>query len=227
VIRANLVPLVLVLLGILAPTARAQYPDLNPKLQKGKIAIGSAMVFPPEIEFTKLGMKGPEGMTPEADKLAETLYSALSQELSLRGVKLLLNPGEPKSDVEKYALANLQAKFDTVHLQLGLRPGGVERGRYSLGDGVSTFVPAKGADGLVFLRGKAIQATPAKAAISGYRGWPHFSADVTFIDAKTGEVLAWAPLHRWGDMTKDQDARLAQTIRSSLRDIPLPVKAPK
>jgi hypothetical protein len=220
-------PFAAMVFGILAPAAHAQYPDLNPKLKSGQAAIGNALVLPPEIEFTRLGMKGAEGKISEADKVAEVLRSVLSQELAARGVKLIPGPGEPKNDDEKYALADLQARFDNVDVQLRKRPGGVERNRYSLGDGVSAFSPAKGADALVFVRGKATESTAARAAIFTFMGLPRFSANVTFVDAKTGEVLAWAPLHRWGYLADDLQDHLAQTIRNSLRDIPLPVKAPK
>lgn len=225
--RWSPLPLAITLLGVCAPGARAQYPELNPNVETGRVAIATALVLPPGISFSKLGLRGTESQTPEADKLSETLSSLVSQELTLRGVRLLLSAAEPRSDAEKYALADLQARFDNVHMLVHRRPRAIERGRYSLGDGVSAFAPAKGADALVFVRGQASETTPGRTALSAFTAWQHLSADITFVNAKTGEVLAWAPLHRFGDMTQARDARLAQTIRNSLRDIPLPLKAPK
>jgi len=49
---------------------------------------------------------------------------------------------------EKYAIANLQAKYDNIHVQLAKKPKRIDNGQLSLGDSVAAFEPARGADAL-------------------------------------------------------------------------------
>jgi hypothetical protein len=196
---------------------------VNSKLKKQQVAIHKVFLLPPLLQFNRLGMKGAEGMTPESDRLAATVSSVLTSEFTQRGVEVLSNPA-PAEDAGN-AIAGLQAKYDNVSVQLRRKPYGVDDGRYTLGDGVAVFTPAKGADAIVAVRGAALQATEAKsiAIIVGMGAVSSFRGDIAFIDAHTGEILAWTQFGKMGDMSQNPADRLVATMRNALRLIPLPL----
>jgi hypothetical protein len=201
---------------------------LNPKLTAGQTPIRKVIVLPPEIQFNRLGMKGLEGMSAESDQLAATLYSVLVNELTARGVEVFPNPMLTATTSEaKYRVADLQAKYDNIRVQLRKKPSRIEDGRLSMGDGVAAFEPANGTDAIVLVRGSGTQVTPAKTAavVIGFGAIPSFQGDIVFVDARTGVVLAWAPLSRLGDVTKQTSDRLERSTREALRRIPLPIPA--
>jgi hypothetical protein len=170
-------------------------------------------------------MKGAEGMPAEADQLAAGLYSALAKELAARGVEVLPNPiTAATTDEARYAVADLQAKYDNVRAQLRKKPIRVDQGHLTLGDGVAAFKPGSGADAFVMVRGFAVKATSARQAalLIGFGAASGFAGDIAFVDARTGDVLAWTRITRNADVSQDADQRLARSARDALRDIPFP-----
>jgi len=106
----------------------------------------------------------------------------------------------------------------------------VARGGFTLGDRVAKFEPGAAADVLVFLRGSGQVATVARTVIAlATLRFPEteFRGEVTFVDAKTGEVLMFARFTRFRDMTTKTDERFTQTLRQALHDVPLPLPPPK
>lgn len=203
-----------------APGALAQYVHINAKLKAGQIAIRRVVVLPAEIVLNASGAAGGLAAIPESDKLAESLYTAVGGELRRRGVELVPNPMiEPGGDAVKYAVADLQSRYDNVTVQLRRRPGQVKKGEFTLGDRVARFGPGASADALVFLRGTG-QFAKAGGALTDIAG--QFSGELAFVDSKTGEVLVYITFYRWRNMSRKTDARFEATLRAALHDVPLP-----
>jgi len=218
-------------LGLLgAPFAYGLWPHIQPKLKNGQVAIRTAIVLPARIELVKVGVHGAESMPEASEKLSATLYRLVSAELAARGVQLLPNPADPAPpDAVKYAIADLQAKYDNVGVQLRKNLDAIEKGKYSLGDRVATFEPARKADVIVFIRArgknlsKAIWATgPLFATVSGA-----FQADIGLVDSHSGEVLAFLRTVLFKNPTAKTEDRFQPLIREAFREVPFPTPAAK
>jgi hypothetical protein len=84
-----------------------------------------AVVLPAVVDYHTVSLTGVKGGTEKIDPIANSLYAAVSKskELSLRGVEVFPNPLETaKTDAERYAIADLQARYDSVRLQLRKKP---------------------------------------------------------------------------------------------------------
>jgi hypothetical protein len=209
--------------SISARYARAEWPRINAKLTAKQVRIHKAVVLPAQVDYRKIGLKGVEGGAGESDRIASSLYSVVSRELSLRGVEVLPNPLETaKADTERYAIADLQARYDTVGVQIRKKPQWVEHGQITLDDRVARFAPGFGSDALVFIRGHGQKRAPFGSLNTG-----SFSAEVALVDARTGEVLAFIRFGILRDVTKKTDPRLTQALREALHDVPLPAPPPK
>jgi hypothetical protein len=203
-----------------------EWPCINGRLASKRIVLRKALVLPAQITFAKVSAKGSEGGISEGDQIARSFYDAVIAELAQRGVEVLPDPlTTAKDDAARYAVADLQARFDNVALQVRRKPIHVEKGEFTLGDRVAKFEPGAAADVLVFLRGTGQTLTPARMAIAVAtgNGATQFRGDVTLVDAKTGEVLAFLRFNRSRDMTQKTGERFAQNMRRALHDVPLPM----
>src|ERR1700759_1340357 len=111
---------------------------INGKMKAEHRQIRHVCILPPAISLTRSGLKSNDGLPDEAAHVGEAVSAAFAEELKLRGVTVIANPGAG-TDADKYALADLQRKYDTISVKLLRKPHGVEKGRYSLGDAVSTW----------------------------------------------------------------------------------------
>ena len=179
-----------------ARDARSEWPRVNKKLEAKSVIIRKAVLLPALVAFRKVGVRGTEGGLPQGEQLGESFYSAVSRELVLRGIEVLPNPLErAKDDAARYAIADLQARYDNIRVQMRKKPGGVEKGQVTLDDRVAKFEPGAAADILVFIRGTGTALTPGRKAV-GFAAWnwvgfgmlSQFHGEVTFVDSKTGEV---------------------------------------
>jgi hypothetical protein len=203
--------------------ARAEWPHINSKLRSGQGAIHKVVILPAQVDYKKIRFEGAEPRTEESDRIAGSLYSAVSKELSLRGVEVLPNPLEAaRTDAERYVIADLETRYDTVGVQIRKRPGLVEQGQATLDDRVATFAPGAGSDTLVFIRGNGADRLPPVPV-----GRVPFRAEVAFVDSKTGEVLALVRFSSLTDVANKTDGRLASGFREALHDLPLPAPPPK
>jgi hypothetical protein len=198
---------------------------LHPKLLKQQTVIHKVVILPPLLSFVEVGMKGVDSMTPESEQLTEKLSSILESELTARGVE---SSRAPAGDEQKFAIADLQAKFDSVRVQVLRKPNRVDQGRITLGDGISAFAPAKGVDAIAMVRGTAVKATRAKqvAVALGMGALSGFQGEIALIDARTGELLAWTRVMRSGDVSRKSRESVADSVRNALHDVPLPIPMP-
>jgi len=211
------------LCSISAREARAEWPRINPKLKSKQVTIRKVVILPAQVSYKKVSFKGVEGGTEESDQIASTLYSVVIKELAARGVEVFSNPLESaKTDTERYAIADLQTRYDTVGAQMRKNPGWVEHERITLDDRVAKFAPGAGSDALVFVRGDGANRVP----MGSLRMMP-FRAEVTFVDAKTGDVLALVRFGISRDVAKKTAERLMHGLREAMHDVPLPTPPAK
>jgi hypothetical protein len=221
--------LLVLAVGVAAwPTAAAaQMPHLNARLKAGKAPTARAIVLPAHVSFLRLGVKGAEGMEQEAAALSDRFHKAVCAELSARGVTVLpVAADQANDDTARYRIADLQSKFDHLRTPLRRRPGRVARGYYTMTDAVAAFQPGQ-ADVLVFIRGEGYVQTKGNKALGAavlnpFLAFSRFRGEVTFVDAMSGEVLAFLRMGIWKNLASDPDSRLQDLVHRTLRPLPLP-----
>lgn len=223
--KLNINPTLCVFLLAASPNGLRAAEYVNAKFTPKEHAIRKVLLLPAQIQLTKSGMKGSEGMAKESEEMAGQIMAVVIKHLEARKVTVLANPFTEealKSNEEmRSAVMKVQAKYDTVSAQLHSKPKEVRAGRYTLGDEVSTLGPAAEADAIVFIRGNGTVLTGGKrlfgALVTGA------SADtihtyVTFADAKSGEVLAIVNILKAGDL--ESRKLMSKTLTKSFKKIP-------
>jgi hypothetical protein len=171
---------------------------LHPKLKGKEITIRNVVVLPPIVKMTKQGVKGAEGMAKEEEEAAGTIASGVSAALTDSGltVETPFTEEALKDNNElKYAVADVQRKFDEIAPQLYRKPKDIQKGRFSLGDMVAVLNSKGTADALVFIRSDGQKQTKGKAFMTGglvgmaTAGKATFISRVVLVDAKNGDVL--------------------------------------
>jgi hypothetical protein len=204
--------------------AQFRWPRLHPRLKKGEVEIHRAIVLPPVVSYGRLTNKGGEGMEAEADAIASRIQEALGTELESRGVSVV--PAAAGDEAAKYRIADLQNQFDHVRRPITNRPDRVEYGKFTMGDRVAAFEPGK-ADVLVFVRGTGY--VPSKGSkmlgavlLSPGRVFASFEYDLTLVDARSGDVLAFLRGGKMRDLSSRSVEQIAEMLRGTLKHVPLP-----
>jgi hypothetical protein len=207
---------------LMALPLRAEWPVISPDLKMGRVTLRKVLILPAQIDYKVIGFKGVKERTEEeGERVAGKLYEAVSAELSARGVVILPNLREgAKTDSERYAIADLQARYDAFGYQLRKKPGMIQRGKLTLDDRVAGFEPGQDSDALVFLRGYGHVGEPMGSGIVSAVG---LHITVAFVGSKTGEVLGLVRFSP-GFAHPDSKARLAGDFREALHDLPLPLR---
>ena len=173
-------------------------PYLHPKLKAKEVNIQKVVVLPSIVTMTKQGVRGAEGMSKEEDEAANGLDSRVSADLTSSGlaVEAPFTEGALKGNDElKYALADVQKKFDELAPKLYKKPKDVRKGRFSLGDMVAVLNSKGNADALVIIRSQGVKVTKGKGMLTGglvglaASKNATFTTDVVLVDAKNGDVL--------------------------------------
>ncbi len=216
---------VVVLLASAAGWAQFEHPDLK----SGKAVVKSAMILPPNVKIVKSGVKGNEELTEESrmieNALPSLITSVLQEHQCAVNDKVLAADAMEKDPDLKYAVADLQKRFDEMFPQLEKKPKDVRKGRFTMGDEVAKLNPGGSIDALVFVRGYGQVNTGGKVFLSAMAGVSAYNASVyhiVVVDARSGAVLyygvAWA-----GNPAKNPD-NSKKSIRKSFKDFPGEVK---
>jgi len=193
------------LLAVLPRTLAAQYE--HPDLKSGKKAIASVVILPPEASLVKSGMKGAEPLVAEAQTLESGLISVVGETFSGKGCNLMQD-ATSAADLDqnpdlKYALSDLQTRYDKLQVLLKKKPKDVRNGRFSLGDEVANFSPGAAADALVFVRAKGVVPTTGLKTFVIITGmgvpYSRVDLDISVVDAQTGNVLYFAKPDSFGN----------------------------
>ena len=161
----------------LLPAASGQV--LNARLKSGQATISAVCVMPVEATWTKVIVMTREPKSEEADQWSQQLWPIVREAILKAGAQ---DTSEAIAENTRQVILQLQQKFDAMTKVEGWHAGGIKRGRFSLGDEVALAPCAAHADALLFVRGTVtVPAVPRFA---------HASLQLTFVDARSGEVLA-------------------------------------
>lgn len=216
---------ILLLAAVAGSAGAAVY--VNPKFTPKERPVRKVLLLPAQVQLTKSGMKGAEGMAKESEELAQQITALIVKQLEARKVTVLPNPFTEealKQNEELQAtLTRVQNKYDTLSAQLQAKPKEVRKGRYSLGDEVATLRPAADADAIVFIRGAGTVLTGGKKAFGILVAGPKANTIRTFVsvvDSKSGDVLAIVNFIRAGSFQDKTDKVMGKTLANSFKKIP-------
>jgi hypothetical protein len=182
------------LLAFLSASVWAQFE--HPDLKSGKAVVKTLVILPPNVIFKKNGVKSVEEL-PEVSRdlenaLPPLITGALNQKHYEVNDKAFSSDALEKDSDLKYAVADLQKRFDEVLPQMQRKPKDVRKGRFTLGDEVAKLNPGGTADAMIFVRGFGQTVTGGKAFLSAmahsytYSGIFYY---IAVVDAHTGNVL--------------------------------------
>lgn len=191
--------LLAVVLLLFAATAQgAESVFLHPKLKAKEVNVKALVVLPSMVTMTKQGVKGSEGMAKEEDATTDQLTSAVTADLKESGLSAeapFTEAALNSNNELKYAVADVQKKFDEIAPQLYRKPKDVKKGRFTLGDMVAVLNSKGNTDALVIIRSAGVKITKGKGMLTGGLVGLAASKNATFtthvvlVDAKTGDVL--------------------------------------
>jgi hypothetical protein len=200
------------LLSFLPTRLAAQYE--HPDLKSGKKIIRNILVLPPSASLVKSGMKGNEPLVAESQALESGLSSVVRESLSGKGCNIVQDAFSPAALDQnpdlKYALSDLQTRYDKLQVLLKKKPKDVRAGRFSLGDEVANFSPGATADALVFIRANGWVVTTGKKTFVALTGigamYNHVALDISVVDAQSGAILYFAKPGSGGNFVGNPDS---------------------
>lgn len=191
---------------------------LNPKLAAGEIQIRKVCVMPVEAVMTKSGMKGAEGMARESETWAIQLGDVVTNHLKQSGAEITWGPSDAQKADEgvKQTVNEVANKYDTVATQFHKKAGDLKKSRFTLGDEVALLPCSAVADSLLFVHGQATVLTGGKKAFGTLVAGPSSSSAsvrTTFVDSKSGEILAYTMVFAAGDkFHKDPEGQYGKKL---------------
>ena len=226
----TLTPLALLFIMI-TPAAFAGHRNenlyyVNPKLASGSDAIHSVCVVPGEMQLTKVGMKGKEGMAKESEDWANALQNIVETHLKAAQVEVVssnISPDQLDANPDAQQLVlQVQKSYDSVATQLEKHPKDIKKDRFTLGDEVAILPCSAKSDALVFFHAEGELLTSGKKAFSLLVATNAEEANLrlSFVDAKTGEVLALIRIQREGNrFEKNPEKAYGKALDRELKKI--------
>lgn len=182
------------LLAFLSTSVWAQFE--HPDLKSGKAVVKNVVILPPNVKIVKNGVKAVEELTEESRAIENALPPLIIEALNKRHCeandKAFSGEALEKDSDLKYAVADLQKKFDEMLPQLQRKGKDVRKGRFTMGDDVAKLNPGGTADALVFVRGFGQEVTGGKAFLTAMAHTYAASGAIYYIavvDAHNGAVL--------------------------------------
>lgn len=206
-----------------AAPVKAQY--LNQNLVDKKVTIRSAVILPAKVEIVKESAKGAEMMVAESADISGNAMTAVGQTLQGKKINVVPNSFDAATmdDTRKYTLADIQSRYDALLPKLLKKSKDIKKARFTLGDEVMLLNVHKDADVLVFIRGEGRIFTKGKTAFSIVNifsfDFPLAQITIGFVDARSGEVLAFTKPITTGGALKDKKS-LDKMIEKSLKKLP-------
>jgi hypothetical protein len=202
--------------------ARAQFA--HPDLKSGKIVVRKVLIVPVRASVTKSGMKGDEPLIAESRMVEAALPAIIAEAMQEKGCTVLDNAFAPdaleKNQDLKFAVADIQDRFDALRNHLREKPKDVRNGRFTMGDEVANFNPGAAADALVFVRAYGVVNTGGKkvlGAIAGVNEADYIVVDIAIVDSQSGAVLyyGWSAT---GGGYLEQPERMKKPIEASFKE---------
>jgi hypothetical protein len=205
-----------------ASLARAQFA--NPDFKSGKVVVHKVLILPPHVNVTKSGMKGNESLIPESRTIEGALPGIIAEAMQAKGCSVLDNLFAPealeKNQDLKFAVADIQDRFDALHKHISEKPKDVRKGRFTMGDEVANFNPGAAADALVFVRASGVVNTGGKkvlGAIAGVNEADYILVDIAIVDSQSGAVLYYGYSATGGNYVEHPE-RMKKPIEVSFRE---------
>src|SRR5216684_1348796 len=145
--------------------AFAQY--LHPKISSKQTTVRHIVVLPAKVDIVRDSMKGPEGMGAESEQLSARVTELITGVLAAKHITALTTPVSLPSEndaQQKYTIADIQSRYDDLLSKITKKKKDVKNGRFSMGDEVQNLNLSKGADAIVFIRGRGQKLTSGKKA---------------------------------------------------------------
>jgi hypothetical protein len=223
-IRAVVVIAAVVFAAAVIPlSARAQF--LHPKVSKKETTIRNIVILPAKVNVVRDSMKGPEGMAAESEELSARVEKILAEVLANKKkvntlALMAASAGEAETQT-KYAVADIQTKFDDLLPKVMKKRSDVKKGRFTMGDEVLNLNLDKTADAIVFIRGEGKKLTGGKTAFNLLVGGmpAYLRLQIGVIDARNGEVLVYTDPIFAGDPTTAVD-RLRSALEKGFKKLP-------
>lgn len=199
---------------------------VNPRLASGANAIHSVCLVPGEIQLTKAGMKGKEGMGKESENWANALQGIVDAHLKAAEVEVVSSAISPEQldanpDAQQLVL-QVQKKYESVAAQLEGHPKDIKKDRFSLGDEVAIVPCSAKSDALVFFHAEGELLTGGKKAFSLLVPTNPEEANlrICFVDSRTGDVMALIRIQREGDrFEKNPEKAYGKALDRELKKI--------
>ena len=206
----------------------------NPKLDSGEATIARACIMPAAAQLQRVGMKGHEGMAEESDTWSTQLQGIVENHLKEVGVTIT-SSGMSSAELEKndqlrQTVLQVQQKYDSVATQMDRKNKDVKKSRYTLGDEVTLLPCSANSDALVFIHGEGNVLTGGKKAFGTLVGGASRSSAslrVTFVDAKSGDVLAYTVFVNDGKFEGDSEAAYGKAISKEFTKVGIGPRPPK
>jgi TonB family protein len=195
-------------------------------LKSGKKRIRLIVLAPIQVNLTKMSMKGAESMMDEAHNMELPLTLEIETAMQDLGytldVESLSHEALARDADQRYAVDDLQKKFDAELQLMHRKSKGVRKGRFSLGDEVAKLPLNDQVDALLFVRAHGQVLTENKKAfgtfVAGSRS--DFTVmDFGLVDARTGEVLYFARSKMAESLVQDTE-EVAAGIAGAFADLP-------
>lgn len=223
-LRTAVVTVAVLIVAALVPlTTRAQY--LHPKITKKETTIRNIVILPAKVNVVRDSMKGPEGMAAESEELSARVEKMLADVLAnKKKVNTLTSNNNAASEGDtqaKYAIADIQTKFDDLLPKVMKKRSDVKKGRFTMGDEILNLNLDKTADAIVFIRGEGKKLTGGKTAFTLLVGGTpaYLRLQIGVIDARNGEVLLYTDPIFAGDPTTAVD-RLRKALEKGIKKLP-------
>jgi hypothetical protein len=211
---------VLVLLYSVQALAQFEHPDLK----SHKKQVQSLLYMPAQVKLTRVGMKGAEPMMKESGVTEVALSSVIVRVLRELGYKVdqeALAPAVLDKDPDlRYAVDDLQKKFDNELQRMNRKAKDVRKGRFTLGDEVTKLPAGEGVDALLFVRAEGQVLTGGKKTFGVLVGGG--SSDTAFmhfgvVDARNGDVLYFARPVALRNIAKDSE-KTSGVVKKSFKN---------
>lgn len=170
------------------------------KVTSGEFPIRSACMMPAEGKLEKSTMKGGEGMVNESETWTASLQSMVEAHLKTAGVQIYQATdalgGGASDDEIRQVILQLSQKYGEIAGKLNKKPKDIQKSRFTIGDDAALLPCSAKADVIVFVEGEGQVTSGGKKAMGmlvGGRGNISYATLIlTMVDAKTGEVMAFA-----------------------------------
>ena len=202
--------------------AQVMHRDLN----DGKKKIRSIVLMPVVVNLIRISMKGAEPMNQESRNHELPLALEIEAALQERGYRLdrkaLSREALAKDPEERYAVDDLQKRFDAELDLIRHKSKDVRKGRFGIGDNVARLPLKDDVDALLFVRARGQILTGNKKAFRSVVAGVNGDATVLnfgIVDARTGEMLYFSKSKLRVAMTGQPDD-IAEGIAKAFARLP-------